>query len=394
MSKSLKIMLCVLLISLSTVLCGCPGQPEDAPLALAVVVGAHSNSRHIPLIAETVTSQLYQVAATQGEITIIQADGAPDVKFQTSIPELAVNGLSKSKKNAIAMEYVEQMKSVLNNMSANVPEVDTLEAIRKGADALAGSTYNKILLVLDTGLSSTGYLDFTQGILGAAPETIVMALKDAEALPHLDGITVLWAFCGQTAAPQPDLSEKEKNSLQSIWASVLKAGGAVEVEFLTDFAGDAYVGLPDVSLVEVEARSLQIEIPTTILSDAQVCFKGDSDSFVDEEAAAKALEAVASQLLAHPDRQAYLVGTTASGQNEAYCLDLSRRRAEATRDLLVSRWKIPSEQLTCIGLGCQDPWHVDDLDANGNLTEDAAKNRKVILLDAMSDEAAVIREMG
>lgn len=392
MTYKVKLSAALLIIIMSISLCSCSNTVEDTPLALSIVVGAHSNAGSIPLNAETLTSQLYQVAQTQGNITIIRADGAPAVVFQTTIPELPTDGLSENKQKAIAGEYVGQLQAVLDQLSAEVPEVDTLEAIRLGALALSKAEQNKVLLVLDTGLSSTGYLDFTQGLLNAEPEAIVAALDEAEALPEMEGISVLWAFCGQTAAPQPSLSEREKQSLQSSWEAILKASGVSDVQFLSDFAGEAYIGMPPVTLVETETRALQVEIPMTVLSDAQVRFKGDSDCFVDTEAAAEALSDAAAELLKHPDRQAYLVGTTASGDNDSYCMDLSRKRAEATKRLLVEWWAVPEGQLTCIGMGDKDPWHIDDRDSNGDLIETcASQNRKVILLDAKSDKAKAIQ---
>lgn len=392
MSYKVKLSAVLLVIVMSLALCSCSNTAEDIPLALSIVVGAHSNAGSIPLNSEAVTSQLYQVARTQGDITIVRADGAPAVVFQTSIPELPADGLSENKQKAIAGEYVGQLQVILDQLSAEVPEVDTLEAIRMGASALSKEGSNKVLLVLDSGLSSTGYLDFTKGLLEAEPEAIVTALDEAEALPKLDGISVLWALCGQTAAPQPCLSEREKQSLQSTWEAILTAGGASSVQFLSDFAGGAYTGLPPVTLVETEARALQVEISMTVFSDAQVQFRGNSDQFVDIEAAAQSLSEAATELLTHPGRQAYLVGTTASGDDDSYCINLSRRRAEATKALLIERWLVPEEQLICIGMGDQDPWHIDDRDSNGRLIESlASQNRKVILMDTKSDAAKSVQ---
>lgn len=132
----------------------------------------------------------------------------------------------------------------------------------------------------------------------------------------------------------------------------------------------------------------------TVLSDAQVRFQGDSDSFVDLQSAVRALEPAAAELKAHPDRHALLVGTTASGKDEAMCLDLSLRRAKAVKRLLVEQLGVPEDRLSCIGLGTQDPWHIDDRDENGQVEILAAQNRKVFLLDADSDEAEGIRKVG
>lgn len=102
MFYKIKLTAVFLIIIMAMSLSGCSDAVEDVPLALSVVVGAHSNAGSIPLNAETVTSQLYQVARTQGDITIVRADGAPAVVFQTTIPELPTDGLSENKKKAIA----------------------------------------------------------------------------------------------------------------------------------------------------------------------------------------------------------------------------------------------------------------------------------------------------
>lgn len=387
-------LLAILPALLLAVLCGCGGAGQESPpLCLAVVAGVHSNAGGIPLRAEAVTAHLNQAAMTQGEITLIRADGAPAVVCQASIPQLPVSGLSESKQKSIAREYTAQLQTILEGIRAEVPELDTLEAIRLGAAALSGRQGNRVLLVLDTGLATTGYLDFSQGLLNAAPTAVVEALRQARALPRLDGVTVLWALCGQTAAPQPPLSERDRQALQNIWEQVLLAGGAAEVRFLNDFAVQAPMDLPLVSVVETGDRSLRVELPMTILSDAQVRFQGDSDDFVDPAGAERALAPVAAQLLAQPDRQAFLVGTTASGRDEARCLDLSRKRAQAVKELLVDRLGVPEGQLTCLGLGTRDPWHIEDRDENGQVEALAAQNRKVVLLDADSAEAAAIREV-
>lgn len=385
-----KLLILFFMFTMMAAMCGCSGaEGEDKPLALAVVAGVHSNAGTIPLNTDAVTSQLYDVSYTQGNITIIRADGAPAVVYQAQIPELQVDGLSENKQKVIAEGYAAQLQAALKDVRAQISEVDTLEALRLGGQALSQKTgFEKVLLVLDTGLSSTGYLDFRKGLLDSDPAEVAEALAQACALPQLEGVKVLWAMCGQTAAPQPEMNEREKQTLRDIWSSVLTAGGAESVEFLADFAGEPYTGLPQVSLVDTGDKVIQVQILTTILSDAQVKFKGNSDEFVDKEVAVQALSCVAHELLDHPDRKAYLIGTTASGQNNQYCLDLSERRAEAVGNLLMEHWDIQRNQFTCVGLGADDPWHIPDLDEKGRLVEEcASRNRKVVLLDVDSPDA-------
>ena len=70
MFYKIKLTAVFLIIIMAMSLSGCSDAAEDVPLALSVVVGAHSNAGSIPLNAETVTSQLYQVARTQGTLRL------------------------------------------------------------------------------------------------------------------------------------------------------------------------------------------------------------------------------------------------------------------------------------------------------------------------------------
>ncbi len=121
------------------------------------------------------------------------------------------------------------------------------------------------------------------------------------------------------------------------------------------------------------------------LNETRVMFVGDEATFIDEAAAREACAPVADVILAHPDHQVLLVGTTASNGSDEYCLDLSSRRAAAVKDLLVNAYGVPEDQLLTVGLGYKlDPFaRANDLDANGKLIEsEACKNRRVIVLDA------------
>lgn len=142
--------------------------------------------------------------------------------------------------------------------------------------------------------------------------------------------------------------------------------------------------VPPATPAPVTVEPLIFETPFE-LNETRVMFVGDKAIFVDEEAANEACAPVAEVILAHPDHKVLLVGTTASNGSDGYCLDLSSRRAAAVKDLLVSAYGVPEEQLLTVGLGYKlDPFaRANDLDANGRLIEsEACKNRRVIVLDA------------
>ena len=136
--------------------------------------------------------------------------------------------------------------------------------------------------------------------------------------------------------------------------------------------------------VTVEEEPLVFETPFE-LNSTQVMFKAESDAFLDEAAAKEALKPVAEVILAHPDHPILLAGTTATDGDQQARVDLSNRRAAAVKNLLVSAFGIPEDQLTTIGLGFEaDPFvRGQDRDANGKFVEsEGAKNRRVIVMDA------------
>ena len=136
--------------------------------------------------------------------------------------------------------------------------------------------------------------------------------------------------------------------------------------------------------VTVEEEPLVFETPFE-LNSTQVMFKAESDAFLDEAAAKEALKPVAEVIFAHPDHPILLAGTTATDGNQQDRVDLSNRRAAAVKNLLVSAFGIPEDQLMTIGLGFEaDPFvRGQDRDANGKFVEsEGAKNRRVIVMDA------------
>ncbi|MBQ4383263.1 MAG: OmpA family protein [Firmicutes bacterium] len=129
------------------------------------------------------------------------------------------------------------------------------------------------------------------------------------------------------------------------------------------------------------------------LNETQVRFVGDEAVFVDEEEAKAALAPVAEIILAHPGHPILLAGTTATGGSQEFNLDLSDRRAAAVKEMLVKEFGVPEDQLITIGLGYEaDPFvRGRDLDENGRQIEtEAAKNRRVVVLDAESEIAKQI----
>ncbi len=129
------------------------------------------------------------------------------------------------------------------------------------------------------------------------------------------------------------------------------------------------------------------------LDETQIMFVSNKAIFVDEEAAKAALAPVAEVVLAHPDHPILLAGTTATDGEQESCVRLSSQRAEAVKNLLVSAYGVPADQLLTVGLGyAADPFpRGQDRDSKGNFVEsEAVKNRRVVVLDANDPTAQAI----
>ena len=392
----------VMCLTMACLVTGCSDTGNDE-IALAVVGSPHSNEPSFPLNAASVNDKLYNCCYTYGSVSFITSDGNPKVVYQTDIPKPEKSGLSENKKKTIANNYTAQLIKELSSLRSDVSEVDTLKAITYASKTLSSSSTSadKVLVIMDSGLSTVGYLDFTKGLLEVDTDSIVEALKKAEAIPTLTDVNVVWMYLGQTAAPQQELSESQKHKLEEIWKAILIEGGAKSIEFVNDIASDEPDNsLPSVSVVEVQNRSIDVEtneiepveivieppIETIVLDNTSVRFIGDKAEFVDYEEASSVLEQYAKVLLNHPNNKVYVIGTTATGSTD-FCNELSVNRANAVCQVLVS-YGVPESQLIPIGMGYEDPWHIDDVDDNGKQIEkNACQNRKVLIVDVNGDDA-------
>ena len=389
---------------------GCGEKSASEPVSLAVIGVKHGNFPVYSSDCKAVYNSFYNVAYTHGDVVMIDSGGSPQVYFQATIPEENVSGLSENKQKQIAVNYTVQLQAAYAEVAPTAPEVNTLKAVSIAARALEDSAGTKELLIVDSGLQTTGYINFVNGLLDAQSEDIVEALEQMQALPDLTGVRCMWVGLGETIAPQKALSERQRENLKEIWQSVLYAAGAEAVDFNGGYSTNTvYENAPDVTTVAVETESINVEkreakesptieitgsekpIETIILDSTKLQFLGDQAVFADESKAQKTLEETARQLLAHPNNHVYVIGTTAGSADNEFTRQLSEARADTVKRKL-AQMGVLEDQMTAIGLGSSDPYHEYDLDENGNMIEEIAKkNRKTIIMDVNSVEARLLQ---
>lgn len=365
----------------------------NGSISVSVVIGAHSNANVISVNSEEICNQVYNCTYSYGTCSLIRCDGKPEEFLKVNIDEPEVKGLSDAKLESIAERYRDEILAYFNTHGmAKYAEVDTLEAIRLAANSLkTADSDEKYLVIADTGLSTTGYVNFYKDdLFNVNTEEIISELINKKAIPDLTGTDVVWLYAGQTAEPQERLSEVQKSKLIEIWNAVLQESGAETIEFRYDSAtSKPYTDLPEVSVVGVDKRDIDVTpLKTMVLDSKSVAFVGDAAIFVDKDKAEKAIESVAFTLKNNPQNKVYLCGCTASSMNrsEEFLTNLSYDRAYAVMEVL-KYYGIPDDQMQVVGLGDTAPWHIDDLDPNGfQVEEKAEQNRCVVVLDTLDKE--------
>ena len=290
-------------------------------------------------------------------------------------------------------------------------EKDTIKAIRLAADTLDNCTGDKTIILIDNGISTTGIVTF-KTFQNFNVDELINALGEND-YPDLTNYSVVWYGLGDTVAPQNELNNDDLNSLQSFWEKYLENCGVANVKFPKKVAVNETAdnsALPWVSTVEVtptlskvpdfkalmqQVEEMPEEERDKTFDDAlqdgiqwSVEFKPDSFELVDKETAVELMTPLADYLKSNQDIKVELLGTTATdltSTNES-CVRFSKGRAEAIKSILTDDMGVNSDQLITVGLGYENEFHIDDLNADGSLNEAVApKNRCVIFIDAMSD---------
>ena len=360
---------------------------DDQALAVAVVAGKRMCNNEISVSAEEVSDAVYDSCYSFGYVSFARVDGSPEQYIKHNIPEPDVEGLSEAKLKSIAEGYRDEIfAEYMKDGDAKYPEADTLEAIRMEAATLkeTGDNTDKYLVVIDSGLSTTGYLNFKNGLFEADTNDIIAELDRKQAIPDFTGINITWLYCGEVAAPQEKLSEVQKNKVKEIYGAIFDAGNAASYVFSEDIpTATPYTELPEVSIIDAEERQIEVTPVKTIVLDAShVSFIGDEANFIDPVKAKEEIQKVSDMLKANPENNVYVAGSTAGMDGDSkWCKELSEARAKAVVEVM-KEFGVSGDRLIPVGLGSNAPWHVPDVDESGNWIEDKAQqNRCVYIVD-------------
>lgn len=376
--------------------------------AVAYVMANTACAKTVDSSAPIVQDTMIECAENYGYSFIVRVDGSPELVSAENLDiDEQYKNASKERLSRDARNRATNLLTVLDDVSAVYPEVDYLEGLRcAGASlrSLDSSYTSRSIICCGTGLSTAGYLNFTNNLLSAEPEVIVEMLREREVLPDLNDITVYWLGMAQVAAPQEKLTPKQVENLENIWKAVVEASGGefVPNEYITVTSETGpSAEYPSVSTVEIPADRPIVFEPKVldkveeagsvfeepvVLGESQVEFVGDEATYLHPELAVETIRPIAEYLIAHDSVNFLLIGSTAGDVTNDSTLRLSRDRADAVKNTLVELG-VAAERITTVGMGSDDPWHISGVGYDGPV---ASSNRKVVLIDASSEQAVEI----
>lgn len=360
------------ILAVAAAAAGCTAPvPADPTGGLAVVVGGRANMP--PAAVSGVAGQeVTNAVITRAEVSVVVADGAPFV-----VADERLSGLSRD--DSGSTERREVLESAISTATAATAETDLLTALELAAREVQDAPGRQTVLVVDSGLSTAGALDFRhKGMLDVAPADLVASLAAKGALPDLSGVHVIFQGLGDTAAPQPVLGAVVREHVIALWTAIALGAGALDVNVeRAPLTGEPPTARPPVGVVG-SGSGMSCAQNTVVLTGGDVAFEADRAVFQDDVAASETLRPIAESLKA-AGVTATLTGTTARVGDADGQRRLSQQRAQAVADLL-SGLGVPAQRLTVVGVGSEFPGYVRDHDGRGNLLpREAAMNRKVVI---------------
>lgn len=358
-----------------------------------LVLGIRQNTKAPDL--SKANEEIEKALKTAGSLGVTVADGSPYLAFNIDIPEID-QSLAKAKQEKIEKAYYEEIKENIAVLKPKTGEANILDAINISSKNLADKEGKKELIIMDSGLSTSGLLNFSEGYLeNIDPDQVVEALKERNALPNLEGIKVTWYGLGQTAGGQEKPSEKSYRLLLEIWERILQEAGAQDIYISKEIINTKdpedsdFPKVSKVNFVKEENIIIDSLDEPVIFDEEEIAFKsGTADLLTSKDQVKEKLSDIANILKEKKDKKILLAGTTATYGSQASCVDLSYQRCETIKNIFLEMG-IEKDRIEMVGLGFENhPFHKEDIMADGSLDEKIAqKNRSVIVVPMDSDLA-------
>lgn len=431
-----KIFLLCLAVLLLT---GCFGEEEieetkEKDMALAIIAGRHANANMYTkeMLVEADVKKMIKDAiklyqdedgkyCAKAQIYVIVSDGYPTEATIEFDQEIDLSGYLECKNNTEKGRKlrVDQMVTGIidfltsEDLMADDEEVDLLGAISEAQVVLENSeAKEKKILVLDTGISSGGYLDMSMiDIQSGTPDEVIDNLPEG-AIPDLRGTNVQFLNLGNVAKPQMDLRKDNtfKKQLIGIWTNIIKrSGGRLDKSItFTKSKGEPMVysednkGYPYVKTIEFKKAEAKVNEPVPLLTSA-LGFKANSSEFKDEAQAIKVITSRTTDLMNYlnenPNEKIYVVGSIAKDSPDLNksTSPISAQRADKVAKVLINNCNLPANRIAIIDAGTTKfSWRNHEEYPNNKLNLTNQQNNRVVMIipESCTREVQELKDAG
>lgn len=348
--------------------------PADSGKAVTLVVGARANSP-APRLPDEIQGLVREAAKQSQKIQVVRVDGVPTVALTATFK---TEGKNSTIRDRDLRNFLGQTGGYVSALQPKQPQADVLAALTLAARSTPeGGT----IVLMDSGIPTTGPLSFQNAEMFSAPPGEVVAFLRAEKLlPDLAKRSVVLVGVGDTADPQPALPENLHKQVVALWTSVAeKAEASCVYPLKAAPSRTAIQTKVPVSVVQLPKTPEFPPCGTTVLGDnSPVGFTAGTAEFRDPKGARATLQKLADRMRGHTQR-VKLTGTTSSEGSEESNQDLSVRRARTVRQEL-TELGVAESRITATGAGEHGPNHVRDTTPDGALIPSAAgRNRSVVV---------------
>ena len=412
-------------------------------ISLVIIVGRHANAGKPTddmiktakgLILKSYTAPLQDSDGNWGStanVSVIVSDGFPTpVKIPADLLTISGQPYERNVEDDIDLnaEGITQLL-MSDEIKADNAEVDLIQALEQARVLLRGKE-NKYILILDTGITTTGCFDMRKlNIMDGQPVEVVNRLPQ-EQLPDLNDITVIFEGVGNVPNDPTNgqtktfgTNQEAKKTLKAVWIELLK--NRCNATLFGDDIGETTPGedqpyaegeggYPYVSTVaflaplppntpSVSPIPTGVEPPSPIeeVFNAATFFKENSTDVIDPEGVDAILYAIAEKIndFLSDERVAnekiYVIGSIANTkENLQVTTDkCSNGRAETVTNRLKGLLKdteVDVNRIVPIDAGTTIfSWrNTNEFDSNGIWQNSLAqKNRVVAILSSNSEKA-------